>query len=508
MSSNNNIIKYGLPFILLFLLGYFILQSSESKSPDRAVYFEYSAKCNLWEVRDMSTGNLKSRTTEGIKQLYELSGTKYSPLIKIDDDIIGYKMDGSFDWGKPISLTYMDKEEAKKIYGKDARYGLAELKYNTGVVSEFKACTSDYVGEDLTGLPLVLYEGTLSKKPTSVAEERAFNGLHIMTGQTAKEAYGMRAETRPVFNHYKTTAVSEIKNNNKSLSISNGKNGKIVIDYSSDRIGEIDILINQEFEQLVTTRHQKPEKSIRVELDPSDWPPHNFTISVFKAGTDFGVESELHRLTNGKIEIDFISIENNRKAFKESQLNIGAEEKESFVTIPGEQMRLPDIFFKQINYVINHPLFKVADPDHIASWHQKLRDQYSQIEYKRYVTRRFKEEAESFEFEITYNDKSDQFTVRSNDATATDIKIDSWINQNKIPSSLKAIALENWDEKDLPLIILDHRIIEREELLEHLNNAPLTINRFTELDKEIAIKRFGDNGKNGALVFRGIKVAS
>jgi len=508
MSNNNNIIKFGLPLILLFLLGYFILQSSETQEPRRAVYFEYSAKCNLWEVRAMSNGHLKSRTTEGIKQLYELSDTKYSPLIKIDDEIVGYKMDGYFDWSKPISYTFIEGEEAKKIYGKEARYGLAELSYNTGVIAEFKACTSDDTGENLTGLPLVLYEGTLSKRPNSIAEERAFNGLQILTGRAAQEAYGMRAETRPVFNHYKTNAVSEIKNNDKTLTISNGNNGNIIIDYSSDRLGEIDVLINQEFEQLVTTRHQKSEKLIRLELDPSDWPPYNFTISVFKAGTDFGIESELHRLTNGKIEIDFITIDNNREAFNDSQTNSKSSKKESYVTIPGEQIRLPEVFFRQINYAINHPLFKVADPNHIASWHQKLRDQYDQIEYKRYVTRRFKQEAESFDFEITYNDRSEQFTVRSNDATVTDIKIDSWLNQNKIPASLKAIALDTWDENDIPLIILDYRIIEREELLEQLNNAPLKISRFTELDPETAIKRFGDDAKNGALVFRGIKITS
>jgi len=508
MSHNNNIIKFGLPLILLFLLGYFILQSSESKAPKRAVYFEYSAKCNLWEVRDITSGELKSRTTEGLKQLYELSGTKYAPLIKIDDEIIGYKMDGYFDWSKPISYTFIDGEEAKKIYGKDARYGLAELSYNQEVITEFKACTTDDSETNLNGLPLVLYEGTLSKKPNSIAEERSFNGLQILTGQAAKEAYGMRAETRPVFNHYKTSAVSEIKNNDKILTITNGRNGKIVIDYSSDRIGEIDVLINQEFEQLVSSRHKKPEKAIRIELDPSDWPPNNFTISIFKAGTDFGIESELHRLTNGKIEIDFITIDNNRNAFNASQPDSNSSEKENYVTVPGEQMRLPEVFYRQINYVISHPLFKVADPDHIASWHQKLRDQYDQIEYKRYVTRRFKEEAEGFDFEITFNEKNDQFIVRSSDLTATDIKIDSWLNQNRIPASLKAIAVETWEEKDIPLIILDHRIIDREELLEHLNNAPIKINRFTELAPEIAIKRFGDDGKNGALVFRGITVIS
>lgn len=508
MSHNNNIFKFGLPLILLFLLGYFILQSSENNAPERAVYFEYSAKCNLWEVRDISNGQLKSRTTEGLKQLYELSGTKFSPLIKIDNEIIGYKMDGHFDWSKPIRYTFIDGEEAKKIYGKDAKYGLAELSYNQEVISEFKACTTEDSDVNLSGLPLVLYEGTLSKKPNSIAEERSYNGLQILTGQLAQEAYGMRAETRPVFNHYKTSAVSELKNNDKILTITNGSNGKIVLDYSSDRIGEIDVLINQEFEQLVTTRHEKPEKAIRIELDPSDWPPNNFTISVFKAGTDFGIESELHRLTNGKIEIDFITIDNNRDAFNASQSDSKSSKKESYVTVPGEQMRLPEVFYRQINYVISHPLFKVADPDHIAGWHQKLRDQYDQIEYKRYVTRRFKEEAESFDFDISFNEQNDQFIVRSNDATATDIKIDSWLNQNNIPRSLKTIALEPWEEKDLPLIILDHRIIEREELLEHLNNTPLKINRFTELAPDIAKKRFGDDGKNGALVFRGIIVKS
>ena len=149
------------PLVLLFLLGYFILQSTETSAPDRAVFFEYSAKCNLWEVRDIHTGNLKSHTTEGIKQVYDLSDTKYAPLIKIDGEIIGYKMDGIFDWNKAISYTFIGADEAKKIYGKDARYGLAEFNSNTEVIAEFKACTTDDDGTDLNGLPLVLYEGCL-----------------------------------------------------------------------------------------------------------------------------------------------------------------------------------------------------------------------------------------------------------------------------------------------------------------------------------------------------------
>lgn len=508
MSRRNNVIKFGLPLVLLFLAGYFMLQSTDATMIDRDVYFEYSAKCNMWEVRDTETGVLKSRVTEGLKQLYDLSGTRNSPLIKIDGEIVGHKMDGTFDWTKPFSYSFIDAEEAKQIYGKDARFGLAEFTYNTGVISEFKACTTTDTGEDLVGMPLVLYDGTLSQQPKNIGEEREFNGLHELTGQYAKEAYGERAEKRPVFNYFKTDAVSEMKVNEKSLRISNGSNGKILLDYSSDRMGDIDVLINQEFEQLVTSRHQKPEKSIRIELDPADWPPYNFTISVFKAGTDFGIESRLHRLTNGKIEIDFITEDNNRLAFNDNQKETTSGEQINYVTVPGEQMRLPETFFRQINYIINNPLFKVADPDYLAYWHQNLRAEYKQIEYQRYVTRRFKEEAEAFGFEIKYNDSNEQLSVRSNDATVTDIKINSWLNQTKIPSSLRAIALDEWVEEDLPLIILDHRVVTREELLDILNNAPLSINRFTELDNEMAVKRFGNDAKNGALVFRGVRISS
>ena len=163
MSNRNVLLRIVFPFILIFLTGYFLLQSASVNTPERDVYFEYSAKCNLWEVRDMDTGVLKSRITEGLKQLYELSATRYAPLIKIDDRIVGHNMDETFDWSKPFVYQFIDGEEASKIYGKDAKYGLAEFSYSKGVQSEFSACTTEDDTDLVSGLPLVLYEGTISK---------------------------------------------------------------------------------------------------------------------------------------------------------------------------------------------------------------------------------------------------------------------------------------------------------------------------------------------------------
>ncbi len=505
MSNKNILLRILFPFVLLFLMGYFLLQSASVNTPERDVYFEYSSKCNLWEVRDMETGVLKSRITEGLKQLYELSGTRYAPLIKIDDKIVGHDMDRNFDWSKPFVYQFIDGEEAAKIYGKDAKYGLAEFSYSTGVQSEFSACTTEDETDLVSGLPLVLYEGTLSKRPSSIVKEREYNGLHILTGLAATEAYGERAASRPVFNHYKTDAVSEKRENDKTLRITNGTKGKIVIDYTSDREGEIDVLINQEYEQFVTTRHNKTEKNIRIELDPADWPPYNFTISVYKAGTDFGIDSRIHRLTNGKIEIDYITEDNIKRKFA-SEIEIGDDgNKVNYVLIPGEQLRLPEGFYKQINYVINSNLFKVADGEFISYWHQNLRNKYEQIEYQRYVTTRFQEEAEDLGFTITHDNNSSEFSVTSQNKGIRNIEILSWMQQQRIPAAIKSIAIDRWEEDELPMIIHNNDEINHGELLEILNQTPLQISRFIEIEEELAIKRFGSKAKNGVLVFKGIK---
>lgn len=482
-----------------------MLQSASQQAPERKVYFEYSAKCNLWEVRDIGNGALKSRVTEGIKQLYELTDTRYSPLIKIDDEIIGHKMDGIFDWTKPFSYTFLDGTEASKIYGKEAKYGIAEFKYNTGVQSEFAACTSSDDTDNISGLPLILYEGTISKKPANIQEERAYNGLHIMTGLTAVEAYGDRAESRPVFNHYKTNAVSEKRENDKTLRIDNGINDKVVIEYTSDRLGEIDVLINQEFEQLVTERYNKTEKSIRIEINPSDWPPYNFTISVYKAGTDFGIDSRVHRLTDDKIEIDYITEDNIRRKYaSENEPNENGQTV-NYVSIPGEQLRLPEGFYRQINYVINSNLFKVGDSDFVSYWHQNLRNKYEQPEYKRYVTSRFLEEAEDLGYALSYQEDANQFSIISQDNTLKDIGIMSWLQQQQIPSVIQDLATNEWDPQSAPLIIHNADIISHDQLLELLNQTPLTIGRFLQLDEKEGSQRFGDDGKYGVMVFKQIK---
>ena len=508
MSNRNVLLRIVFPFILIFLTGYFLLQSASVNTPERDVYFEYSAKCNLWEVRDMESGVLKSRITEGLKQLYELSATRYAPLIKIDDRIVGHNMDETFDWSKPFVYQFIDGEEASKIYGKDAKYGLAEFSYSKGVQSEFSACTTEDDTDLVSGLPLVLYEGTISKRPNSIVQEREYNGLHILTGLAATEAYGDRAESRPVFNHYKSDAVSEKRENDKTLRITNGTKGKIVIDYTSDREGEIDVLINQEYEQFVTSRHTKTEKSIRIELDPADWPPYNFTISVYKAGTDYGIDSRIHRLTNGKIEIDYITEDNIKREFAEEHELTDDGNKINYVTIPGEQLRLPEGYYKQINYVLNSNLFKVADSEYISYWHQNLRNKYEQIEYQRYVTNRFQEEAEDLGFSIEYNNKSSEFSMTAKNKGIRNIEIFSWLQQQKIPEAIKSIATDEWDESDLPMIIHNNEVINRDDLLEILNQTPLNISRFIEIDSELAVKRFGNKAKNGVLVFKGIKTTS
>lgn len=509
MSNKKNIIlRIVFPFILIFLAGYFILQSATHQAPERDVYFEYSAKCNLWEVRDIQTGTLKSRVTEGLKQLYELSGTRYAPLIKIDDEITGHDMDGVFDWSQPFSYQFLDGEEASKIYGRDAKYGLAEFNFNVEVQSEFKSCTTTSEADEVSGLPLVLYEGTLSKRPNTIQEERAFNGLHILTGLAAQEAYGERAISRPVFNHYKTDAVSEKRENDKTLRVTNGTKGKVVIDYTSDRIGEIDVLINQEFEQLVTSRHNKTEKSIRIELDPSDWPSYNFVISVYKAGTDFGIDSRAHRLTDGNIEIDYITEDNLRRKYAEVEEKDDNGNLINYVSIPGEQLRLPEGFYKQINFVLNSVLFKVADGDFISYWHHNLRNKYDQVEYKRYVSSRFMEEAEDLGFNINYNDKSAQFSITSQDEAIKDIEIMSWLHQQKIPASIRTLTTEDWDVNNAPLIIHNADIITHEQLLELLNQTPLKIERFSTMESKEGMARFGKDAKHGVLVFRQIKSLS
>ncbi len=504
MKNKNIITRVIFPFILIFLAGYFMLQSASHQEPERDYYFEYSAKCNLWEVRDVKTGTLLSSIGEGIKQVYELSGTRYAPLIKIDDEIIGHEMDGVFDWTKPLYFSFIDGTEASKIYGKDAKYGLAEFSYDTGVHAEFAACTSTDETDYISGLPLVLYEGTISKKPTNVLEERAYNGLHILTGLTAIEAYGERAESRPVFNHYKTNAISEKRENDKTLKIDNGTKGKIVIDYTSDRLGDIDVLINQEFEQLVTTRHSKTERSVRIELDPSDWPPYNFTISVYKAGTDYGIDSRIHRLTDGNIEIDYITEDNLRRKYAEESETTKDGQKINYVSIPGEQLRLPEEFYKQINYVVNSTLFKVGDSDYVSYWHQNLRKKYVQPEYKRYVTNRFLEEAEDLGYELSYKVKSDQFSIVSQDNAIKDIVIKSWLHQQNIPSEIRDLTTQEWDLQSAPLLIHNADIINRDQLLELLNQTPLSISRFLSLDAEQGSKRFGKAGKHGVMVFKGI----
>jgi hypothetical protein len=507
MKNKNIITRVIFPFILIFLAGYFMLQSASHQAPERDVYFEYSAKCNLWEVRNIETGTLLSSIGEGIKQVYELSDTRYAPLIKIDDEIIGHKMDGVFDWTKPFYFTFIDGTEASKIYGKDAQYGLAEFNYDTAVHAEFAACTSNDDTDYISGLPLILYDGTISKKPKNIQEERAYNGLHILTGLTAIEAYGERAESRPVFNHYKTDAVSEKRENDKTLKIGNGSKGKIIIDYTSDRLGEIDVLINQEFEQLVTTRHIKSEKSIRLELDPSDWPPYNFTISVYKAGTDYGIDSRIHRITDGKIEIDYITEDNNRRKYADESKPDENGNTINYVSIPGEQLRLPEAFYRQINYVINSNLFKVGDSDFVSYWHHNLRNKYPQAEYKRYVTTRFLEEAEDLGYVLSYKEKTDQFSITSQDNAIKDIEIMSWLHRQNIPSALVELATQEWDTQTAPLIIHNSDIITRDQLLELLNQTPLTISRFLSLDAEQGSKRFGKDGKNGVMVFKRIQTS-
>jgi len=504
MERKNKILKLGMPILLLFLFGYFFMQSADTSFKERDVYFEYSPKCNLWEVRDVESGAMLSRVTEGIKQLYELTGTKYSPLIKIDDKIVGFELDGVMQWNKPFSYTWVDGDEAREIYGKEARYGLAEFTYNTEVIGEFKACTSTAPGDNLLGLPLVLYDGTLSKKPTSPMEERQYNGLEFLHGQPAVEAYGERAEQRPVYNHYITEAVSEVKNNGKILTVNNSSSGKIILEYSSDRIGDIDVLINQEFEQLVTSRHEKSEKSIRLELDPSDWPPNNFTISIFKAGTDFGIESRLHRLENGKIEIDFYTEEENKKAYRKDNQDIEQEGGEQFVTVPGGQLALPEQLYRSINYVVSSTAFKLADSEYIAYWHQNLLERTSEENYQDYITKRFKEEASGYGFQVDYSEQS--LTISSEDQAITDLIIEDWLHPSKVPVRLFEILNTDISSEDLPLMIIDNQEVEMDRFDMMLGVPPLRIGRLKELSQEVAMNRFGDKGKNGVISVQRIKL--
>ena len=504
MDSKNKLLKFGLPLVLLFLCGYFFIQSADRPRQDRDVFFEYSPKCNLWEVRDVESSKMLSRVTEGIKQLYELTGTKYSPLIKIDDKIVGYELDGVMQWDQPFSYNWIDGDEAQEIYGKEARYGLAEFTYNTEVIGEFKACTSSAPGDNLLGLPLVLYEGTLSKKPTNSLEERKYNGLEFLHGQPAVRAYGERAEQRPVYNHYITDAVSEAKNNDKTLTIDNSPNGKIVIEYSSDRIGDIDVLINQEFEQLVTSRHKKPEQSIRLELDPADWPPNNFTISVFKAGTDYGIETRLHRLENGKIEIDFDTEEKNRQEYQHDNKEIEQKGGEQFITVPGGQLALPEQLYRSINYIVNSIPFKLADAEYIAYWHKNLLGRTEEITYKAYITQRFKEAASGYGFGVEYTDES--LSISSGDQAINDLVVQDWLHPSKVPARLYELLHSDLPEKDLPLMIIDHQEVDMERLKMMLGVPPLRIGRLKDIDPEVAMQRFGESGRNGVISMQEIKL--
>lgn len=504
MNSNHKLFKIGLPLLLFFLCGYFFIQSADLPIKDRDVYFEYSPKCNLWEVRDVESAKMLSRVTEGIKQLYELTGTKYSPLIKIDDEIVGYELDGVMQWDKPFSYTWIDGDEAREIYGKEARYGLAEFTYNTEVIGEFKACTSSAPGDNLLGLPLVLYDGTLSKKPTNPFEERKYNGLEFLHGQPAVKAYGERAEQRPVYNHYVSDAISEVKNNDKTMTIDNDPSGKIIIEYSSDRIGDVDVLINQEFEQLVTSRHEKPEQSIRLALDPADWPPNNFTISVYKAGTDFGIESRLHRLENGKIEIDFETEDKNKQAYRQDNQEIEEKGGEQFITVPGGQLALPEQLYRSINYIVNSIPFKLADPEYIAYWHKNLLERADQQTYEAYITQRFKEEASGYGFEVEYSKES--LSISSDDKVITDLIIKDWLHPAKVPARLYELLHTDIREDDLPLMIIDNQEVDMERLKMMLGVPPLRIGRMKDLDADVATLRFGDRGKNGVVSMQEIKL--
>jgi len=204
-------------------------------------------------------------------------------------------------------------------------------------------------------------------------------------------------------------------------------------------------------------------------------------------------------LNKGEIEIDFETEAANKEAYASNSKEY--ETKEGFVTVPGELVPIPEQLYRNTNFVLSNVSFKVADPEFISFYHNNLRSKTENIQIKNYISRRFKEEANAFGFEIDY-DKNEGLSISSDDRSYSNLVINDLLNTDMIPENINNIAMQNFDEDQWPLLILNNLIVGPAAMLEELQHLPLEIERYTELSPEIAQVRFGEEGEFGALIFK------
>lgn len=489
-----NIVKYTLILVWFACGGYLLSSCTESVAKDIDFYLEPAAKCNYWEVRDKDSGILLSHVTPGMKDLIDLTMSSRAPLIRIEGQIIGTSIGKNLNWGKPYTIVYTPGAEAKKEFGSQAKYGLIEINYSADVATEHKSCITEEAGDKFIGLPLTLYNGRTN---FTITPEQAhlYTGLEMLKGDKAVEKFGSWAEERHIFNYYKTDVVSEIKNNNNKLSIDNKENGKILVEYTAERIGEIDVVINQEFEQFITHRYDKTAEMIQIELDPAELPSYNFFISVFKAGTEIGIDSQPFKIVNGKIALDF--------SYKEggNQADVATANKvEDFVYLPAGKQKIPTQLYKSINNVVEDVRFKIGDAAHMRNWYNRLTAEYGQKIYVDYIKKRFAEEASSIGFDLNFSDNiGEGFSLYTDDISMENIIIEDWNNATDLPQILENFMADN-NDTDTPLLILDKNILKPNKMKDKLDQTPIQIKKMIVLERDEAVKRFGKEAAHGAII--------
>jgi len=445
-------------------------------------------------VRDKDSGILLSHVTPGMKDLIDLTISNRAPLIRIEGQIIGTSIGKNLDWGKPYTIVYTPGAEAKKEFGSQAKYGLIDINYSADVATEHKSCTTEKAGDQFIGLPLTLYSGRTN---FTITPEQAhlYTGLEMLKGDKAVEKFGAWAEERHIFNYYKTDFVSEIRNNNNQLSIDNLDNGNILVEYTAERIGEIDVVINQEYEQFITHRYDKTEETIQIELDPAELPTYNFFISVFKAGTEIGIDSQPFKIENGKIALDF--------SYKEggNQADVATANKvEDFVYLPAGKQKIPTQLYKSINNVVEDVRFKIGDAAHMRNWYNRLTAEYGQQIYVDYIKKRFAEEASTIGFDLSFSENiGEGFSLYTDDISMENIVIDDWENSADLPEIL-ANYMNGDTDKGMPLLILDKNILKPNQMREKLEQTPIEIKKMIVLEGETAVKRFGKKAAQGAII--------
>lgn len=492
--KQQNFVKYVLLFLWFACGGYLLSSCTTADYVDSDFYLEPAAKCNYWEVRDKKSGSLLSHVTPGMKDLIELCNSSRAPLIKIEGNIVGTSLNGVLNWKKPYTIVYTPGAEAKQQFGSKAKYGLIEINYSEAVVGEHKSCTTEKAGDQFIGLPLTLYDGRTNFTITP-EEAHLYTGIEMLKGEKAVERFGDWASERHIFNYYKTNVVSEIKNNDHTLSIDNLENGKVLVEYTAERIGEIDVVINQEFEQFITHRYDKTDESIRIELDPAELPTYNFFISVFKAGTEIGIDSQPFKIVNGKIALDFGNKE------EANQANVATANKvEDFVYLPTGKQKIPTQLYKSINNVVQDVRFKIGDAAHMRNWYNRLTAEYGQKIYIDYIKKRFAEEASSIGFDLNFSENiGEGFSLYTDDISMENIVVDDWNQSKDLPQILKSYMTEE-DQSETPLLILDKNILKPYQMREKLAQTPIQIKKMIVLEGETAIKRFGKDAVHGAII--------